>query len=128
MQRDRLAVWLGAYERLWRTAGSEGLGEIFAEDVVYSMGPYEQAAKGLRELSELWERERVSPDEQFEISTEIVAVEGDTGVARVDVRYGPPREQEYKDLWVIRLDAEGRCVSFEEWPFWPEEDTPPPAA
>ena len=50
---------------------------------------------------------------------ELVAVEGDVGVARVDVRYGPPREQRYLDLWVVRLEEDGRCREFEEWPFWP---------
>lgn len=83
------------------------------------MGPYEEPVEGLDSLAALWERERHSADEAFELQTEIVAVEGDTGVVRAEVRYGPPREQEYTDLWVVKLDEAGRCVSFEEWPFWP---------
>jgi hypothetical protein len=40
-------------------------------------------------------------------------------VVRAEVRYGEPSCQEYRDLWVIRLDDDGRCTWFEEWPFWP---------
>ena len=37
----------------------------------------------------------------------------------VEVRYLAPRIQTFRDLWIVRLDDEGRCVEFEEWPFWP---------
>ena len=48
-----------------------------------------------------------------------MAVEGDTGVVRLEVRYGDPVHRVYRDLWIVRLDERGRCVTFEEWPFWP---------
>jgi hypothetical protein len=81
------------------------------------MSPYVRAAEGLAEIGELWEREREGPDEEFEMRFELVAAEGDTGVARVEILYG--RGTEYRDLWVIRLDADGRCREFEEWPYFP---------
>jgi hypothetical protein len=68
----------------------------------------------------LWERERAGHDEVFRMESELVAVEGDTGVARVEVWYGDPVTRHYRDLWIVQLDAEGRCTSFEVWPFWPE--------
>jgi len=52
---------------------------------------------------------------------EIVAVDGDSAVVRVEVHYGEPVSQEYRDLWVLRFDDAGRCVWFEEWPFWPKK-------
>lgn len=119
MDRKQLSDWVGEYVRLWRTPGTDGLGALFAEDALYSMGPFERAAQGIAEIERLWEEERLGPDEDFELDSEIVAVEGDTGVVRLEVRYGPPREQLYRDLWVVRLDGEGRCTSFEEWPHWP---------
>jgi hypothetical protein len=27
--------------------------------------------------------------------------------------------QEYRDLWIMRFDDDGRCCAYEEWPFWP---------
>jgi hypothetical protein len=119
VDRRELAEWLGAYERAWRTAGTESLEELFAPDASYRAAPYEQPYRGMAAISELWERERAGPDEEFEMSAEIVAVEGPVGVARVEVRYGDPPRAEYRDLWIVRLDESGRCVEFEEWPFWP---------
>ena len=59
------------------------------------------------------------PDEVFVLASEPVAVEGEVGVARIEVRYGDPVARTYRDLWVVTLDAEGRCTAFEEWPFFP---------
>jgi hypothetical protein len=67
----------------------------------------------------MWENEREGPDEVFTLTSEIVAVEGPTAVVRAEVRYGNPVRQEYRDLWLIKFDGDGRCSSFEEWPFWP---------
>lgn len=120
MDRKQLSDWIAEYVRLWRTPGTGELSRLFADDAVYSMGPFEEPAEGLDAIAELWDRERLGPDEAFELDSEIVAVEGDTGVVRLDVRYGPPRDQLYRDLWVVRLDAGGRCTRFEEWPHWPE--------
>jgi hypothetical protein len=89
------------------------------------MSPYEESARGLEEIAALWERERRGPDEGFEMRHEIVAVEGDIGVVRVDVDY--ERGTEYRDLWLIRLDPDGRCSEFEEWAYWPEKDPYPEA-
>lgn len=83
------------------------------------MGPYEEPAVGLAAIAALWERERKGPDEEFEITHAIVAVEGGTAVVSVEVRYGPPQDLEYRDLWIVRFDPDGRCRAFEEWPFWP---------
>ncbi len=46
----------------------------------------------------MWERERDGPDEPFTISSEIVALDGDTAVVRVEVHYGGPAPREYRDL------------------------------
>jgi hypothetical protein len=97
------------------------LTEIFTDDATYLHSPYAEPIVGLPAIAEMWEAERESPDEVFTMESEVVAVEGDTGVTRVFVRYGEPVGQEYRDLWVVRLDDRGRCRSFEEWPFWPEQ-------
>ncbi|HEX7245658.1 MAG TPA: nuclear transport factor 2 family protein [Solirubrobacterales bacterium] len=124
----RIEEWIAAYERAWRTAGTESLSELFADDASYSMGPFEEPAVGLAAIAELWERERRGPDEEFEMRHEVVAVEGDAAVVRVEVRYGPPQNLHYRDLWIVRFAADGRCREFEEWPFWPERGVVPGAS
>jgi ketosteroid isomerase-like protein len=125
MGRAEIEAWVAAYERIWRTPGAEALAELFSDDATYRMSPYAETVQGLAAVGELWERERQGADEAFEMSYEIVAVEGDTGVVRVEVRYGPPRRAEYRDLWIVRLDADGRCREFEEWPYWPGQPIDP---
>jgi hypothetical protein len=117
VSRDELADWLATYERAWRTPGTEVLAELFAPDATYKTAPYDRRLHGLAQISDLWEREREGHDEVFVMDSEIAAVEGDTGVARVHVRYGDPVEDEYRDLWIIQIDQNGRCAAFEEWPF-----------
>jgi ketosteroid isomerase-like protein len=124
MNRKEVEAWIAAYERAWRTAGTDLLAELFTEDASYRMSPYEDRAQGLAAIGALWERERVGPDEAFELSFEILAVEGETAVARIEVSYGDGNE--YRDLWVIRFAADGRCRQFEEWPFWPGQSIAPP--
>jgi ketosteroid isomerase-like protein len=115
-------AWVAAYERAWRTAGTESLRELFSEVATYRMSPYEQPAIGLAEIAQLWEREREGPDEAFEMRHEVVAVEGDTAIVRVEVKYGGLGREEYRDLWIARFDPDGRCREFEEWPFWPGQE------
>jgi ketosteroid isomerase-like protein len=117
--RAEAGAWVAAYEQAWRTAGTGALRGLFTEDATYRMSPYEEPAVGLERIGELWERERQGPGEKFELQHEIVAVEADTAVVRVEVQYGPPDRGRYRDLWIVRFAGDGRCREFEEWPFWP---------
>lgn len=136
MDRAQLTEWIADYERAWRSPGTDVLAELFTENASYSTAPYENPHRGLDAIAEMWEAERFGPDEPFEMTSEIVAVEGDTGVARVTVLYEETeqkerrlhrQQKEYRDLWVVRLDGAGRCSHFEEWPFWPPDQEGAPA-
>ena len=93
MDRAQLIDWIGRYERAWRSPGTDGLAELFTEDASYSTAPYENPHRGLAAIREMWEAERSGPDEDFEMSSEVVAAEGDTGVARVVVNYLTAKER-----------------------------------
>jgi len=137
MDRDQLLGWIDGYERAWRSPGTEALAGLFTDDASYSTAPYERSLRGLEAIGRMWETERAGPDEEFSMSSEVVAAEGDTGVARIEVRY-PAVEQrggrrnrqreEYRDLWIVRLNDAGLCFQFEEWPFWPPGRAGSPAA
>ena len=128
MNRVQLTDWIERYERAWRTPGTDALGDLFAEDATYSTGPYENPHRGLPAIARMWEAERIGSDEEFEMSAEVVAVEGDTGLARIEVQYGAPKDKAYRDLWIVRLEESGLCSHFEEWPFWPPDQHGAPAA
>jgi hypothetical protein len=108
--------WMERYVRAWRTAGTEPLGKLFTEDATYRMSPYEEPLVGLPAIADMWEAEREGPDEVFSMTSEIVAVDGETAVVRVEVAYS---DREYRDLWLIRFAEDGRAKAFEEWPYWP---------
>ena len=118
MGRAEIAAWVAAYEKAWRAAGTESLSELFTPDARYRAAPFDQPHRGLDDIARFWEAEREGADEVFTMDSEMVAVEGDTGVVRVEVTYGSTGTT-YRDVWIIRLDDTGRCFHFEEWPFWP---------
>jgi mannose-6-phosphate isomerase-like protein (cupin superfamily) len=122
---ETLMAWVAEYERAWRAPGTELLDGLFAQDASYLVTPYDPEVVGLPAIRAFWDEERDGPDEVFTMSAEPVACSGDTGVVRVQVRYGDPVVQEYLDLWVVRFAADGRAVRFEEWPFWPAHGRAP---
>lgn len=111
-------AWIAGYERAWRTSGTESLKTLFTDDATYRLAPFESPIAGLDAIRAMWEAERRGPDERFTMDAEVVAVDGHVAVARVAVHYeNPPAD--YRDLWIIRFKADGRCHAFEEWPFSP---------
>jgi hypothetical protein len=126
VNREQVADWVAAYERAWRAPGTGALAGIFTPDATYRQGPYDEPVTGLPAIAGLWEAERDGPDEAFRMTSEVIAADGSAAVARVEVSYGNPVRQEYRDLWVLRFADDGRCASFEEWPFWPEQSDDAP--
>jgi SnoaL-like domain len=119
LTRRHVTDWLAGYERAWRTAGTSGLGELFTEDATYLQDPFAETLVGLEAIAAMWEAEREGPDEAFTMDRDVIAVDGNVAVVHLDVRYGDPPAQRYRDLWVLRFAEDGRCAAFEEWPFWP---------
>ena len=119
MDRASVERWIEGYERVWRTAGTEGLGDLFSSEATYLVSPWAPPVSGLARLAELWEAERDGPDETFAMVSEVLAVDHDTAVVRVAVDYGDPVISRWRDLWLLRFDGAGHCCAFEEWPFAP---------
>lgn len=127
MDRATVERWVDAYEALWRSSGTDGLTRLFASDATYLPSPWARPVRGLAAIAEFWEAEREGPDEAFEMTSRVLAVEDRTAVVRVEVDYrrggdgdGDGTER-WRDLWVVTFDTEGRCSAFEEWPFAPDQ-------
>ena len=117
--RTTVSRWLVGYEAAWRASGTGSLTGLFTGGAIYLQSPYEQPVAGLDAIRQMWDDTRDGPDEVFSLDTDILAVDGPIAIVRAEVHYGDPPHQEYRDLWVIRLDDDGRCSWFEEWPYWP---------
>jgi ketosteroid isomerase-like protein len=122
MNRSDVERWIASYERAWRTAGTDELGDLFSPDASYLPSPWAAPVEGLAAIARFWDDEREDPDESFTMAHEIITVDGTTAVVRVSVDYDggdAAPAQRWRDLWVIRFDDDGRCLAFEEWPFAP---------
>lgn len=118
MDRDDVRRWVAGYEAAWRSPGTEALDDLFAADATYRMSPWAPPVSGLAAIRQLWESEREGPGEAFTMSSDVVAVDGQVAVVRVEVAYDTGR---WRDLWVLLLGEDGRCRAFEEWPFAPDQ-------
>ena len=121
MDRTTAEQWVAHYERLWRTPGTDLLAELFVPDASYLPSPWAQPLEGLEAIARFWEAERKGADEEFTMASEVVAVDAGTAVVRVFVEYDASESKPWRDLWVLRFAADGRCSSFEEWPFAPAQ-------
>jgi ketosteroid isomerase-like protein len=121
MDRTAVEKWVSDYQRAWRSPGTALLAELFGPDSSYVPSPWAQPVEGLDAIARFWEAERVGPDEEFTMSSEVVSVQGQTAVVRVAVSYGTPVTSSWRDLWVLRFADDGRCARFEEWPFAPDQ-------
>jgi hypothetical protein len=122
MDRSEVAQWVSRYERAWRSPGTELLEELFSSDARYLVSPWAPAVVGQAAIAEMWDREREGPDEPFEMTSEVVALDGWTAVVRVAVDYHRSTPSRWRDLWVLQFEHRGgmtRCTRFEEWPFSP---------
>jgi len=107
--------WVAGYERAWRGRDVTTVETLFSDDAAYRTSPYEAAKVGHDAIKEIW----VDEGEPFTMDASVFAVEGDRAVVRVEVRYGRPARQEYRDLWLLRFADDGRVADFEEWAYWP---------
>jgi ketosteroid isomerase-like protein len=119
MRHEDVRRWVAGYEKVWRSPGTARLAELFTEDVSYRPSPWEEPVEGMEDLAKFWNAERDGPGEAFTMSSELVALDGGTAVVRTQVDYEKSSSGRWRDLWVLRFDADGRCRHFEEWPFAP---------
>ncbi len=119
MDRRAVEEWVEGYERLWRTPGTGGLADLFQPDATYLPSPWARPVTGVDGIAQFWDAERDGADEEFRMSADVVAVDGESAVVRVSVDYDRPDGGRWRDLWVMRFAEDGRCASFEEWPFAP---------
>lgn len=113
--------WLERYEQAWRTPGTDRLHELFISTASYLPSPWALSLDGLDEIAQFWESERDDAREDFTMSSDVIAVDGDTAVVRVEVEYAASLSGHWRDLWVLGFAPDGRCASFEEWPFAPNQ-------
>lgn len=119
MIRSEVQNWINSYVAAWRSPSKDKLAELFTVDVRYQLHqapPWNQSLSDLAELALYWEH--VSSEQgEFELQSEIVALEGNVAVVKIDVTYATADPAHWHNVWIIRFADDGRCESYEEWPF-----------
>lgn len=119
LDREAVAGWIASYEGVWRQRRPAGLDALFTEDATYRASPSAPPIRGIEAIRSWWIAE-TDPAEEWLLSSEVIAVDGDVAVARLEVRYAAPDPRRYLDLWILSFAPDGRCRSFEEWYWTPE--------
>jgi ketosteroid isomerase-like protein len=113
---DRVSTWIDDYVRAWNSNDPDDIGALFTEEAEYYTEPYHPPWLGREHIVEQWLENRDEPGETtFEwrpvvVTDEVAVVQGTTVY--------PGRT--YSNMWVIQLDADGRCRHFTEW--WMKHD------
>jgi hypothetical protein len=115
MDRRGFQGWLDAYFRAWESNAVADVAALFTEDAVYRVGPFREPWRGRDEIVRRWvEGGSTDMDHGFEI----LAVEGDVGVARwrvITQLPGDPVKVEHDGVLVITFAPDGRCRDHLEW-------------
>lgn len=109
----RLQAWVEGYIRAWNSNEPAEIGELFTDDATYFTAPHRTPWRGRDEIVREWLGRKDEPGET-EFSWQPLTVSPEVGIVVGETRYRTPPTT-YSNLWVIRLDPEGRCTEFVEW-------------
>ena len=118
MDRDAVAAWVDAYVRAWESNDPAAIGDLFTADAAYYTAPYREPWRGREAIIAGWLGRKDEPG-TWSFRYEPLAVAGDLRFLRGWTHYTDP-PQEFSNLWLIRLTADGRCCEFSEW--WMQHD------
>lgn len=106
--------WLDRYVDAWRSNDPADVAALFAEDAVYSYGPFREEARGRDEIVRRWVDGGVQPG--LELSVQPLALEGDRGVAHWRASFDADDGRvELDGILVCDFDTERRCTLHREW-------------
>lgn len=107
----RVRVWIDAYVEAWNSNDPAKIGELFTGDAEYCTAPFDTPWRGRQRIVEGWLGRKDTPGETtFEwhpvvVTDEVAVIEGTTTYP----------DETFSNLWVLRLDPDGRARRFTEW-------------
>jgi hypothetical protein len=107
--------WVKGYVQAWTTNTETDVSAIFTDDAVYYERPTAEPWRGREEIVREWlARKDYQVDWTFDWS--VLLVSDTAAVIEGTAVYGKgAAAQTFCNLWVVELDADGRCSSFREW-------------
>lgn len=113
MKKSTVEAWVEGYIRAWASNNPKEIGALFTKDAAYYTGPFAEPWRGREAIVREWLARRDEPGE-YAFRYEVVGTGTDSGIVRGWTMYRKPA-REFSNMWLIRLNAEGRCTEFTEW-------------
>jgi len=119
MSNDLVAFksWLDAYGQAWEKRNPEAATALYTENGTYQVTPFLDPMHGRKAIFEYWS-EVARTEENIRFGYEILVANRELNIARWSASFVivPPGLQTQLDgIFLISLDAEGRCKSLQEW-------------
>jgi hypothetical protein len=119
MSNDLVAFksWLDAYGQAWEKRNPEAATALYTENGTYQVTPFLDPMHGRKAIFEYWS-EVARTEENIRFGYEILVANRELNIARWSASFVivPPGLQTQLDgIYLISLDAEGRCKSLQEW-------------
>jgi len=113
MNKGHVKKWVDGYVKAWGTNDPADIAALFTPGATYATGPFDRPWRGRDAIVKKWLARRDTPG-SWKFRYEVIAVDGNTAVVRGWTKYLKPA-REFSNLWLIRLDSQGRCREFSEW-------------
>lgn len=112
MDRANVEAWLQKYVTAWSSNDPQDIGNLFTDNAGYYTAPFREPWSGREAIVSGWIDRKDEPGE-WTYRSEILAFADDLVFVRgwTTYREGP----NYSNLWIIRLEPDGRCSEFTEW-------------
>jgi hypothetical protein len=125
MDPETARRWLQRYVDAWLSYERDDIAGLFSENVTYRYHPNDEPTVGRDAVVASWLGENSSNDfgrdapGTYEAAYSPVAIDGDVVVATGTSLYreeaGGPVVRTYDNCFVMRFDAEDRCLDFTEY-------------
>jgi hypothetical protein len=111
---DAVRTWMEKYIAAWTTNEPADIKALFTEQAVYATRPHDPDAwRGREQIVERWLVERDEPEE-WTFDWNLLGTDGGLAFVQGFTHYFGDRPS-YDNLWVIRLEPDGRASEFTEW-------------
>lgn len=112
----RVQQWLAGYEAAWESTDADAAAELFTTDARYYETPYAEPFVGRAGIAEYWS-DVTADQREIDFEAEVVAVDGNIGVAHWSVRFLVAEDAtiELDGVFVLEFDADGLCSELREW-------------
>lgn len=117
MNESAFTQWLDAYGRAWESRDARAAAELYADDGTYQVTPFLDPLRGRRAILDYW-TEVARTEKEISFRYEVLAITEQYGIARWQasfIRIPPGLATKLDGVFVISLNAQGKCSSLREW-------------